>query len=109
MPNVWGSTELSADGQWPSRKNCCRSSRQQPPEATSTEAVIREGQRSGPGRAWLSRGDARVLAATQMLSGGAHASVSFPAERLSQGEDYIYFCSFPPHAEPMRGKLVVID
>ena len=74
-----------------------------------TEAVIREGQRSGPERAWLSRGDARVLAATQMLSGGEHASVSFPVERLSQGEDYTYFCSFPTHAEPMRGKLVVID
>ncbi|GAB2728367.1 azurin [Comamonas sediminis] len=74
-----------------------------------TEAVIREGQRSGPERAWLSRGDARVLAATQMLSGGEHASVSFPVERLSQGEDYTYFCSFPTHAEPMRGKLVVVD
>ncbi|GAB2809693.1 azurin [Comamonas piscis] len=74
-----------------------------------TEAVIREGQRSGPERAWLSRGDARVLAATQMLSGGEHASVSFPVERLSKGEDYTYFCSFPTHAEPMRGKLVVID
>lgn len=74
-----------------------------------TEAVIREGQRSGPERAWLSRGDARVLAATQMLSGGEHASVSFPVERLRQGEDYTYFCSFPTHAEPMRGKLVVVD
>jgi len=74
-----------------------------------TEVVIREGLQSGPEHAWLNRGDARILAATQMLSGGEHASVTFPVLRLVQGEDYIYFCSFPTHAQPMRGKLVVID
>lgn len=74
-----------------------------------TEAVIREGLQSGPERAWLSRGDARILAATQMLSGGEHASVTFPVLRLVKGEDYIYFCSFPTHAQPMRGRLIVVD
>ncbi|WP_407713070.1 azurin [Comamonas testosteroni] len=74
-----------------------------------TEAVIRGGLQSGPEHAWLSRSDARILAATPMLSGGEHASVTFPIQRLVHGEDYIYFCSFPTHAQPMRGKLVVID
>lgn len=73
------------------------------------EAVIADGQQAGPDRAWLERGDARILAATQMLSGGEHASVTFPVARLSMGEDYQYFCSFPTHAQPMRGKLVLVD
>lgn len=78
-------------------------------KSQDTEDVIREGLQSGPEKAWLSRGDARILAATQMLSGGEHASVTFPVQRLVQGEDYTYFCSFPTHAQPMRGKLVVVD
>lgn len=35
------------------------------------DAVIADGQRAGPERAWVPRGDARVIAATQMLSGAS--------------------------------------
>lgn len=73
------------------------------------DAVIADGQQAGPERAWVERGDARVIAATQMLSGGEHASVRFPVARLRSGEDYTYFCSFPTHAQPMRGRLVLVD
>lgn len=65
--------------------------------------------RAGPDRAWVERGDARIIAATQMLSGGEHASVSFPLGRLRKGERYTYFCSYPSHALPMRGGLVLED
>ncbi len=73
------------------------------------DAVIADGQRAGPERAWVPRGDARVIAATQMLSGGEHASVTFPVSRLRADERYTYYCSFPTHAEPMRGQLVLVD
>lgn len=73
------------------------------------DAVIAEGQRAGPDRAWVPRGDARVIAATQMLSGGEHASVTFPVSRLRADESYTYYCSFPTHAGPMRGQLVLVD
>lgn len=73
------------------------------------DAVIADGLRAGPDRAWVQRGDARVIAATQMLSGGEHASVTFPVARLRQGERYTYFCSYPSHALPMRGRLVLGD
>lgn len=73
------------------------------------DAVIADGLRAGPDRAWVQRGDARVIAATQMLSGGEHASVSFPVARLRRGESYTYFCSYPSHALPMRGRLVLAD
>jgi azurin len=73
------------------------------------DAVIADGLRAGPDHAWLQTGDARIIAATQMLSGGEHASVTFPVDRLRKGEDYTYFCSFPSHALPMRGHLVVVD
>jgi len=78
-------------------------------QSRDIEAVIADGQKAGPDVAWLERGDARILAATQMLSGGEHASVTFPVARLSMGGDYQYFCSFPTHAQPMRGKLVLVD
>lgn len=73
------------------------------------DTVIADGQRAGPERAWVPRGDARVIAATQMLSGGEHASVTFPVSRLRTDERYTYYCSFPTHAEPMRGQLVLVD
>lgn len=73
------------------------------------DAVIADGLRAGPDKAWLERGDARILAASQMLSGGEHASVTFPVARLKAGTDYQYFCSFPSHAQLMRGRLVLVD
>lgn len=73
------------------------------------DAVIADGLEAGPEHAWLERGDGRILAATQMLSGGEQASVTFPMARLRKGEDYQYFCSFPTHAQPMRGKLILVD
>lgn len=72
------------------------------------DAVIEEGQREGPDRAWVPRADSRVIAATQMLSGGEHASVTFPVARLKAGEPYTYYCSFPTHAGVMRGRLEVV-
>lgn len=73
------------------------------------DAVIADGLRAGPERAWVDHADARVIAATQMLSGGEHASVTFPVARLRKGESYTYFCSYPSHALPMRGRLVLED
>lgn len=73
------------------------------------DAVIADGLKAGPDKAWLERGDARILAASQMLSGGEHASVTFPVARLKAGTDYQYFCSFPSHAQLMRGRLVLVD
>ena len=73
------------------------------------DAVIADGLRAGPEHAWVDHSDARVIAATQMLSGGEHASVTFPVARLRKGESYTYFCSYPSHALPMRGRLVLGD
>lgn len=73
------------------------------------DVVIADGLRAGPEHAWMQRTDARVIAATQMLSGGEHASVTFPVARLRKGESYTYFCSYPSHALPMRGQLVLAD
>jgi azurin len=73
------------------------------------DAVIADGLRAGPDHAWVDHSDARVIAATQMLSGGEHASVTFPVARLRKGESYTYFCSYPSHALPMRGQLVLGD
>jgi azurin len=77
--------------------------------SSDIDAVIADGLRAGPDHAWVDHSDARVIAATQMLSGGEHASVTFPVARLRKGESYTYFCSYPSHALPMRGQLVLGD
>lgn len=73
------------------------------------DGVIADGLRAGDSHAWVPPNDARVIAATQMLSGGEHAQVQFPTARLRPGEAYTYLCTFPSHALPMRGRLVLVD
>ena len=54
-------------------------------------------------------GDPRVIAATRVLGGGEADAVSFPLSRLEEGEDYLFFCSFPGHAALMKGRLRLVD
>lgn len=58
---------------------------------------------------YLPEGDARVIAATDMIGGGGNTSVTFPGSALTAGGDYSFFCSFPGHSGLMRGKVEVTD
>lgn len=69
--------------------------------------VMLDGMRAGPTHDWLVENDGRVLAKTPMLGGQETASVTFPVNRLQDGQQYTYYCSFPAHAEKMRGTLVL--
>lgn len=72
-----------------------------------TDAVMRDGIQAGADNDWVKPGDDRILAKTPMLGGQETATVTFPVARLTPGEPYTYFCSFPAHAVKMRGTLVV--
>lgn len=74
-----------------------------------TDAVMVDGRSAGVQHDWLQPGDGRVLAKTPMLGGHETATVSFPVSRLSAGTSYTYFCSFPAHAQQMRGTLLLGD
>ncbi|MDQ8034556.1 MAG: azurin, partial [Bordetella sp.] len=71
------------------------------------DRVMLDGMAAGPQGDWLVPNDARILARTPMLGGGETATVTFPVSRLKAGESYTYYCSFPAHAEMMRGTLTL--
>lgn len=75
-------------------------------ETANVNDVAQAGIKAGaPG--YLPEGDARVIAATDMIGGGQSASVTFPGSKLKAGGDYTFFCSFPGHSGLMRGKVEV--
>lgn len=70
-------------------------------------AVSAAGMKAGAAAGYLPKADARVLAATKMVGGGAKTSAKLAGKKLKAGGDYSYFCSFPGHSGIMKGKLVV--
>ena len=52
-------------------------------------------------------GDARAIAFTPLIGGGATTRTTFPGKKLVAGTDYSFFCSFPGHSALMKGKLIV--
>lgn len=71
------------------------------------DKVMVDGIQAGAQHDFLAPGDARILAKTPMLGGGETATVTFPVSRLAAGQSYTYYCSFPAHAQHMRGTLVL--
>lgn len=71
------------------------------------EAVAMAGQNAGLDNNHVPPGDARVIAATDVIGGGDQTSVTFDASALTAGGDYTFFCSFPGHYVLMKGKLIV--
>ncbi|MFK0376374.1 azurin [Pandoraea sp. NPDC090278] len=74
---------------------------------SDVHATIADGLAAGPDNEWVKPGDERVIAKTAMIGGGERTSVTFDASKLSRGTAYTYFCSFPAHAEMMRGTLSI--
>jgi azurin len=75
--------------------------------SADVNGVNAAGMKAGAAAGYVPRGDARVVAATPVIGGGASTKASFPGSRLQAGGDYSFYCSFPGHAALMKGKLVV--
>ncbi|UNK49416.1 azurin [Lysobacter sp. S4-A87] len=71
------------------------------------DAIARDGIKAGVANNYVTKGDARVIAATTLVGGGEKIKVSFPGKKLTAGGDYTFFCSFPGHSMLMKGKLTV--
>lgn len=71
------------------------------------DAVGRDGIKAGVANHYVTKGDARVIAATTLVGGGQKTKVTFPGKKLTAGGDYTFFCSFPGHSMLMKGKLIV--
>ena len=70
-------------------------------------AVAADGMKAGAAAGYVPKTDARVIAATPVIGGGARATAKFAGNKLKAGGDYTYFCSFPGHSAIMKGTLVV--
>lgn len=75
--------------------------------AGEVQAVGTAGMSAGAAAHYVPAGDARVLAHTPIVGGGASTTATFPGSVLKAGGDYAYFCSFPGHWAIMKGKLIV--
>ncbi len=71
------------------------------------QAVNADGIAAGAAAGFVKAGDARVVAASDMVGGGQSTSVTFPVARLKDGGPYMFFCSFPGHAALMKGAISV--
>jgi azurin len=71
--------------------------------------VATAGGGAGLGNNYVPVNDARVIAASAVIGGGAETSVTFSGALLSVGGDYTFFCSFPGHYAIMKGSFVVRD
>ena len=71
--------------------------------------VAKAGGGAGLGNNYVPVNDARVIAASAVIGGGAETSVTFSGALLSAGGDYTFFCSFPGHYMIMKGSFVVRD
>lgn len=69
------------------------------------DAVANAGVSAGQANHYVPKGDARVLAATNLIGGGETTSITFSTSKLKKGGDYTFFCSFPGHWSIMKGKL----
>lgn len=72
-------------------------------------AVVKDGMAAGIDNDYLKPGDTRVITHTKMIGGGETDSVTFDVAKLTAGEAYAFFCSFPGHAALMKGTLTVVQ
>lgn len=71
------------------------------------QAAATDGMSAGIDNDYIKPGDTRVIAHTKVIGAGETASVTFPVSKLTAGEAYTFFCSFPGHWAIMKGTLAV--
>ncbi|OLF56274.1 azurin [Pseudomonas chlororaphis] len=70
-------------------------------------AIATDGMAAGIDKNYLKEGDTRVIAHTKIIGAGEKDSVTFDVSKLTAGESYEFFCSFPGHNSMMKGAVVL--
>lgn len=73
------------------------------------QPVAQEGTAAGPQNEYVKKDDERVIAYTEVIGGGETTEVTFDVSKLSEDENYTFFCSFPGHWAVMKGELRLGD
>lgn len=71
--------------------------------------VAGDGMSAGIDEGYLKPDDERIIAHTRLIGAGDRDTITFDASKLSPGESYSFFCSFPGHTAMMQGALKVVD
>ena len=71
------------------------------------QPIATDGLSAGIDKNYLKEGDARVIAHTKIIGAGEKDSVTFDVSKLTAGESYQFFCSFPGHNSMMKGAVVL--
>ncbi|AZC22287.1 MULTISPECIES: azurin [Pseudomonas] len=69
--------------------------------------IAADGMAAGIDKNYLKEGDTRVIAHTKIIGAGEKDSVTFDVSKLTAGESYQFFCSFPGHNSMMKGAVIV--
>ena len=69
--------------------------------------IATDGMAAGIDKNYLKEGDSRVIAHTKIIGSGEKDSVTFDVSKLTAGESYQFFCSFPGHNSMMKGAVVL--
>jgi azurin len=76
-------------------------------KAADARAVASDAIGAGLENNYVKPDDKRVIAFTDIIGGGEKTSVTFSVDKLTAGEDYTFFCSFPGHISLMQGSVSV--
>lgn len=68
--------------------------------------IATDGMAAGIDKSYLKEGDTRVIAHTKIIGAGEKDSVTFDVSKLTAGESYQFFCSFPGHNSIDRKSVV---
>ena len=69
--------------------------------------IATDGMAAGIDKDYLKPDDSRVIAHTKIIGAGEKDSVTFDVSKLTAGESYEFFCSFPGHNSMMKGAVVL--
>lgn len=76
-------------------------------KASDMAGIATDGMAAGIDKNYLKDGDSRIIAHTKIIGAGEKDSVTVDVSKLSAGETYQFFCSFPGHNSMMKGAVVL--
>ncbi|WP_085630938.1 MULTISPECIES: azurin [unclassified Pseudomonas] len=71
------------------------------------QPIATDGLAAGIDKNYLKEGDARVIAHTKIIGAGEKDSLTIDVSKLTAGQAYGFFCSFPGHISMMKGTVTV--
>ena len=76
-------------------------------KTSDKDGILADGAAAKIENNFVKPNDERVVAHTKLIGGGEEDTLTFDVSKLTAGEAYEYYCSFPGHYAMMNGKITV--